>query len=167
MSSFADRNREAVINQLKDDKRIGGDKIRSVVPLMRVSVMLLVISGIVGVLVFQILFGFGGLQFGIGLILGYAGYVVVALRTMGKPRVIGAMGVLTNRRLLLLGSKRVGIAAEWDLSDLETIELNRRGNLLMMGKITVVPKGDSPMRFYISNRGMGGHFMDTYGELQA
>lgn len=167
MSSFADRNREAVINQLQDDERIGGDTILSVAPLMRVSVMLLVISGIVGVLVFQIIFGFGGLQFGIGLVLGYVAYVLVALRTMGTPRVIGAMGVLTDRRLMLLGSKRVGIAGEWNLSDLDSIELTRRGNLLVMGKIKVVPREDNAMNFYLSNRGMGVHFMDAYRELQA
>ena len=167
MSSFADRNREAVINQLQNDERIGDDTILSVAPLMRVSVMLLVISGIVGVLIFQILFGFGGLQFGIGLILGYVAYVLVALRTMGTPRVIGAMGVLTNRRLLLLGSKRVGIAGEWNLGDLEAIELTRRGNLLVMGKIRVVPKEGNRIGFYLSNRRMGVHCMDAYRELQA
>ena len=167
MSSFSERNRAAVINQLEGDKRIGNDKILSVAPLMRVSVMLLVASGIVGVLVFQILFGFGGLQFAIGLILGYVGYVVIALRTMGSPRVIGAMAVLTNRRLLLLGSKKVGIAGEWNLSDIDDVELNRKGNLLMMGKITIIPKGGDPMRFYLSNRGMGVHFMDSYRESQA
>ncbi len=165
MSSFSDRNRAAVISQLEDDKRIGNDKILSVTPLMRVSVMLLVASGIIGVLVFQILFGFGGIQFAAGLILGYAAYVVIALRTMGEPRVIGAMAVLTNRRLLLLGSKKVGIAAEWNLSDLDDIELNRKGNLLMMGKITIRAKGENPMRFYLSNRGMGVHFMDSYRGL--
>ncbi|MDJ0665355.1 MAG: hypothetical protein QNJ75_12455 [Acidimicrobiia bacterium] len=167
MSSFADRNREAVINQLQNDERIGTDTILSVAPLMRVSVMLLVISGIVGVLVFQILFGFGGLQFGIGLVLGYVAYVLIALRTMGAPRVIGAMGVLTDRRLMLLGSKRVGIAGEWSLSDLDSIELTRKGNLLVMGKIMVVPKEGKAMGFYLSNRGMGVHFMDAYRELQA
>jgi hypothetical protein len=167
MSSFADRNREAMINQLKSDERIGNDQILSVAPMMRVSVMLLVVSGIIGVFVFQIIFGVGGLQFGAGLLLGYASYVVVALRTMGKPRVIGAMGVLTNRRLLLLGSKKVGIAAEWKLADLEDIELNRRGNLLVMGKIAIVPKDGNVLRFYLSNRRMGAHFMDAYRELQA
>ena len=167
MSAFSDRNRAAVIKQLQSDERIGKDTITSVAPLMRVSVMLLVASGIIGVLAFQILFGFGGIQFAIGLILGYAGYVLIALRTMGNPRVIGAMAVLTNRRLLLLGSKKVGIAAEWNLSDLEDIELNRRGNLLMMGKITIIPKGEDPVRFYLSNRGMGVHFMDSYRERQA
>lgn len=166
MSSFADRNREAVIRQLQNDARIGNDEILSVAPLMRVSVMMLVVSGIVGVLLFQILFGFGGVQFAVGLILGYAAYIVIILRTMGSPRVIGAMGVLTNRRLLLLGSKRVGIAAEWELSDLEGIELNRKGNLLVMGKIRVVPRDGDGVRFYLSNRGMGVHFVDTYQNLR-
>ena len=127
---------------------------------------MLVLSGIIGVILFQFLFGYGGLQFGIGLILGYAAYIVIILRTMGSPRVIGAMAVLTNRRLLLLGSKRVGIAAEWQLSDLDGIELNRKGNLLVMGKITVVPSGGEPLRFYLSNRSMGAHFIDSYRELQ-
>lgn len=167
MSSFSDRNREAVISQLQSDERIGNDTILSVTPLMRVSVMVLVVSGIVGVLIFQMIFGFGGFQFAAGLLLGYAAYVIVALRTMGKPRVVGAMGVLTNRRLLLLGSKRVGIAGEWRLSDLEDIELTRKGNLLVMGKIKVIPEEGNAMRFYLSNRGMGVHFMDTYQALQA
>jgi len=86
---------------------------------------------------------------------------------MGKPRIVGAMGVLTNRRLLLLGSKKVGIAAEWNLTDLEDIELNRKGNLLVMGKIAIVPKDGNVLRFYLSNRRMGAHFMDAHGELQA
>jgi hypothetical protein len=167
MSSLADRNREAVINQLKGDERIGNDQVLSVAPMMRVSVMLLVVSGIIGVFVFQAIFGVGGLQFGAGLLLGYAAYVVVALRTMGKPRIIGAMGVLTNRRLLLLGSRKVGVAAEWKLADLEDIELNRKGNLLVMGKIAIVPKDGNVLRFYLSNRKMGAHFMDAYRELQA
>ena len=133
---------------------------------MRLSVMMLVISGILGVFAFQAAFGLGGIQFGIGLLLGYAAYVLIILRTMGPPRIIGAMAVLTNRRLLLLGSRRVGVAGEWRLSDLADIELNRKGNLLVMGKITLIPREGDAMRFFLSNRAMGRHFMDAYQELQ-
>ena len=123
---------------------------------------MLVLSGILGAFIAQILFGAGGLQFGGGLFVGYAVYVLYQIRTMGQPRVIGAMAVLTNRRLLLLGSRKVGVAEEWKLSDIEAIDLLRKGNLLVMGKIVIRPKGRDGIKFYLSNRQMGQHFIDTY-----
>ena len=166
MSSFAERNREAVTRQLQNDDRIGGDKILSVAPLLRVSVMMLIICGIIGVVVFQTIFGYGGLQFGIGLVLGYAAYVVYMLATMGPPKMLGGMAALTDKRVILLGSKRSGKFAEWDLKDLESIQLTRRGNLLVMGKITIVPRDGDPIRFFLSNRIMGLHLFEAYSGMK-
>ncbi len=166
MSSFAERNREAIIRQLEGDSRLGSDKILSVAPVMRASVMMLVFSGIIGVIVVQYIIGFGGFQFAIGLIAGYAAYIAYLLATMGQPRMIGAMGVLTNKRVVLLGSKRVGIAGDWKHSDIETIKLLRKGNLLIMGKIAITPVGAKRLDFFLSNRGMGLHFMEQYEKLR-
>ncbi len=166
MSSFAERNREAVIRQLQGDDRIGGDEVLSVAPVMRVSIMMLVISGILGVMVFQVVLGSGGIQFGLGLAVGYGAYVGYLLATMGHPKLVGAMAVLTNKRVLLLGSKKIGVAGDWEHRDLETIELNRKGNFLVMGRITIVPTDGQRLRFFLSNRRMGMHFMETYGGLR-
>jgi hypothetical protein len=162
MASFADRSRQAYIEQLQKDPRIGEDTITSIVPVMRVSVMMLVFAGLIGVVGVQAWLGFGGFQFLLGMAVGYLAYGAYVLGTMEPPRFIGAMAVLTERRLLLLGSKRVGVAAEWELSAIEEITQLRKGNLLIVGKIAIKPTGSDPLRFFASNPAMGRHFMEQY-----
>jgi hypothetical protein len=111
-----------------------------------------------------VVFGNGGLQFGIGLFVGYAAYIAYLLITMGAPRVIGAMAVLTKNKLVLLGTRRVGVVAEWQRKDIDDIDVLRNGNMLVMGKIRIRPKGEDGMVFYLSNRDLGRHFIDTYRE---
>ena len=45
---------------------------------------------------------------------------------------------------------------------IEDIELLRKGNLLIMGKIAIKPKAGEPTRFFLSNRGMGRHLVEQY-----
>jgi hypothetical protein len=162
MSSIADRNRERLIKQLDGDPRIGKDKVLSAVPMIRGSFVMLVLWGVVAAMLAQIGFGTGGLQFGIGLFIGYAAYVIYLLVTMGPPRVIGAMAVLTKNKLVLLGTRRAGIVAEWPRKNIEAIDVLRRGNLLTMGKIRILPSGEDGILFYLSNRQLGRHFVETF-----
>ena len=166
MSSIADRNRERFIQQIQADSRLEGGKVLGAAALMRVSIMMLVLAGIVGAIGSQIIFGEGGLQFGLGLLAGYAAYVAYVLATMGQPRVIGAMGVLTNKKVVLLGSRRAGMIGDWKLTEIEDIELLRKGNLLIMGKIAIKPKGEDRLVFFLSNRRMGHHFVEQYRDLR-
>lgn len=153
-----------MLQQLQSDTRIGKDKVLSAAALIRGSFVMLVLSGIVGAFIAQIVLGNGGLQFGVGLFVGYAAYIAYLLMRMKPPRVIGVMAVLTNRRLLLLGSKKVGVAAEWQLNQLEAIDVLRKGNLLVMGKIMIRPKDGDDLLFYLSNRKMGHHLVDTFNQ---
>lgn len=166
MASFAERNRERVIQQFESDPRIGKAKVLSVAPLIRGSFVMLVFSGVVGAIAAQVFLGNGGLQFIAGLIVGYAAYILYKMRTMRPPRFVGAMAVLTKSKLLLLGSRRVGVVAEWPVKDLESIEVLRRGNLLVMGKIAIKPAGEERIVFFLSNRSMGNHFVDAFNEMR-
>jgi hypothetical protein len=165
-SSYADRTRERVIQQFESDPRVGKGKVLSVAPLIRGSFVMLVLSGVFGAIVAQLILGNGGLQFGLGLLVGYALYVGYKFWTMGQPRMIGAMAVLTKDKLMLIGSRRVGVAAEWPLQQIEAIEVLRRGNLLVMGKIAVKAVDETANVFFLSNRSMGHHFIDTFHELR-
>jgi hypothetical protein len=162
MSSFADRSRERLMQQLDGDPRLEKAKVLSATPLIRGSVVMLMISGIVGALILQVIFGSGGFPFAIGLVLGYTAYIVFKLYTMGPPKVIAVMAALTRNKLILLGSRRVGIAAEWDRKSIEDIDLLRRGNLFIMGKIAIRVSGEKPVKFFLSNRKIGQHFVDTF-----
>ena len=166
MASFAERNRERVIQQFESDPRIGKGKVLSVAPLIRGSFVMLVLSGVVGAIAAQLIFGNGGFQFIAGLVVGYAAYVLYKMRTMRSPRMIGAMAVLTRDKLLLLGSRRVGVAAEWRTKNIERIDLLRRGNLLIMGKIAIKPVDEDGVVFFLSNRSMGIHLVESFGELR-
>jgi hypothetical protein len=166
MTSFADRNRERIIQQFEADPRIGKEKVVSVAPLIRGSFVMLVFAGVIGAVLAQIILGNGGAQFGLGLLVGYAAYAGYKLWTMNQPKIIGAMAVLTRKRLLLVGSRRVGVAAEWPLKELEDIEVKRRGNLLVMGKIIVKPIGKDGVTFFLSNRSMGNHLIDAFNEMR-
>lgn len=164
MTSFADRNRERLMEQLERDPRLKKAKVLSAAPMIRGSVVAMMISGIVGALIFQLIFGTSGFPFAAGLIVGYGGYIAYKLYTMGEPRVIAVMAALTRDKLVLLGSKRVGIAAEWDRKNIESIDLLRAGNLLVMGKIAIRPAGEEPIIFFLSNRKIGRHLVETFNE---
>ncbi len=127
---------------------------------------MLVFAGVIGAVVAQMVLGTGGVQFGLGLLAGYAAYAGYKLWTMSPPKIIGAMAVLTKKKLVLVGSRKVGIAAEWPLQELEDIEVKRRGNLLVMGKIVVKPVGKDGIAFFLSNRSMGNHLIDAYAEIR-
>ena len=154
-----------MLQQLQGDPRIGKDKVLSAAALIRGSFVMLVLSGILGAFLGQMVLGTGGLQFGVGLFAGYAAYITYLLVRMKPPRVIGVMAVLTNKRLLLLGSRKVGIAAEWKLSDLEGIDVLRKGNILVMGKILIRPKDGDDLLFFLSNRKMGHHLIDAFNQI--
>ena len=166
MSSFAERSRNMLIEQLTNDPRVGGEKVISAAALMRGSFVMLVLSGILGAFVVQIIFDAGGLQFGIGLGLGYLAYIALFYYRSERPRFIAAMATLTDKRFLLLGSKRVGIAGDWKLSEVEDLKLIRKGNIFMMGKVGLHVVGEERRRvFFIANRKMGYHLVESYDEL--
>ena len=166
MASFAERSREAYIRQIQDKPQIGNDNVLSAVPLMRMNMIMLLVAGIVGALAVQTLLGFGSLQFPLGLAVGYVAYFAYVLGTMEQPRFLGAMGVLTDKRIILLGSRRVGVAGEWSLSHIEDVEQQRKGNLFIAGKILIKPIDGNPYRFFVSNPAMGTHFVEQYRQLR-
>jgi hypothetical protein len=166
MSSFADRNRERFLTQIQGDIRLEGGKALAAAALMRVSIMMLIVAGIIGAVGAQILFGEGGLQFGLGLVVGYIAYVAFVLTTMGPPRIIGAMAVLTNKKVVLLGSRRTGMIGDWKHNEIESIELLRKGNIIIMGKIAIYPVDGDRIVFFLSNRRMGHHFIEQYQQLR-
>ena len=154
-----------IIEQLTNDPRIGGEKVVSAAALMRGSFVMLVASGIVGAFLGQIVLGSGGLQFGIGLVVGYVAYILFFWFRMEAPKFIGAMGALTEKRFMLLGSRRVGVAGEWSLKEIDDIELLRKGNIFVMGKLGLNVKGEDRRVFFIANRKMGRHLVESYKEL--
>ena len=105
---------------------MGGVRVRAATALMRVSLFALIFSGIVGALLAQIAFGEGGLQFGAGLFIGYLAYGIYLYATMGEPRVFGVMAALTNKKVVLLGSRRAGIIAEYAIDEIEQLQILRR-----------------------------------------
>jgi hypothetical protein len=166
MSSFADRNRELLIERVQGDPRLGGAKVRAATTLMRISLFALIFSGIVGALLAQIAFGEGGLQFGAGLFLGYLAYGIYLYLRMGEPRVVGVMAALTNKKVVLLGSRRAGIIAEYAIAEIENLEILRKGNLLIMGKLALTPAGGERAIFFTTNRRMATSFVEEYEEIR-
>lgn len=165
MASIADRNRELLIARLGADPRLEGMEILAAAALMRVSVFALVAAGIIGAVGGQLAFGEGGIQFGLGLILGYVGYFGYRYLTMGEPRVIGLMAALTPKRLLLLGSRKAGVIGDYKIRDIEALEILRKGNVFMMGKIGLTPAGGDQIVFLSTNRRMGIDFVARFHDL--
>jgi hypothetical protein len=166
MSSLVDRNRELMIERLRGDPRLGGAEVVTAMPLMRVSIFTAVVAGVVGALVSQLVVGQGGLQFLLGMVAGYLAYAAYLLRTMGEPRVIGAMAVLTPEKVILLGSRRAGIAAEYNLADLESLEIRRKGNLLVTGKLGINPIQGESVTFFTTNRNLAAAFVAEFDEIR-
>ena len=135
-------------------------------PLMRVSIFTTVFAGIIGAIVFQMIFGQGGLQFGVGMVAGYLAYFGYLMRTMGEPRVIGVMAVLTPKKVVLLGSRRAGIVGEYDIADIESLEMVRKGNILIMGKLALSPSTGDKVTFMTSNRQIAAGFVAEFEEIR-
>jgi len=165
MASFADRNRELVIARLEANPHLEGAKVRAAAALMRVSIFALIAAGVIGAIAGQLAFGEGGLQFGIGMVAGYAVYFGYRFRTMGEPRVIGGVAALTDRKLILIGSRKSGVVGEYNISDIESLEMLRRGNLLIMGKIGLTPVGGDRVTFFSTNRRMGDDLVEQFNEI--
>ena len=166
MSSIADRNRDLLIERLQGDARLGGGKVLAAATLMRVSIFMLIGAGVLGAIVGQLIFGEGWVQFVVGVAVGYFAYYQFITRTMGPPRVIGVMAVLTDARVVLLGSKKAGVVGDWALDEVESIDLIRKGNLLIMGKVAITPVGGDRSSFFMSNRKMGREFVAKFQELR-
>ena len=126
-----------------------------------------VLAGILGVIFAQLLFGEGGLQFGIGMAGGYAAYFGYLALKMTEPRVIGAMAALTDSKVVLLGSRKAGIIGEWQLRKLERLEMTRKGNLFIMGKLAITPVGGETMTFLTTNRRLAQSFVEGYHEARS
>ena len=166
MGSIADRNRDLLIQRIESDPRLEGAKVLAAAALMRVSVFVSVAAGVVGALAAQAAFGAGGFQFAAGLVAGYLVYFLYLWRTMKEPRVIGAMSALTAQKLLLLGSRKAGIVAEYALAELEDLRMLRKGNLLFMGKLEVRPAGAEPITFMTANRRMAMHLVAEFEKIR-
>ncbi len=165
MSSNADRNRDLLIKRIQGDPRIGEDTVVAATALMRVSIFTMMGSGVIGLVVAQVIFGEGMGQFLLGMALGYLVYFGYLARTMGQPRVLGVMAVLTDKKIVLLGSRKAGIVGEWPVTQIESLDLVRKGNLLVMGKIALTPIGEDRINFFTSNRRLGREFVAKFQEL--
>lgn len=165
MASIADRNRELLIQRLQNDPRLSGADVLAAAALMRISVVALVAAGLVGALGGQLVFGEGGIQFGLGLALGYVAYFGYRYRTMGEPRVIGIMAALTDKQIVLLGSRKKGIVGKYNNREIKSLEVLRKGNLLMMGKIGLTPADGEQIIFLSTNRRMGNDLVERFNSL--
>ncbi|MCP3997816.1 MAG: hypothetical protein GY722_22550 [bacterium] len=166
MSRFAEQTRERIVKQLQGDPRLSGETVLAGATLTRISFFILGASGVAGFIFMLAFFGSGGLQLAIGLLLGYAAYIAFLLYVKGGPRVLGLFGVLTKRKLVLLGSSRAGVIKEWKLKQIESMELLRKGNLIVMGKLAIKPSQEEQMVFFVSNKGLGIHLVEKYQELR-
>ena len=165
MGKFAEQTRERIVRQLQGDSRLSGETVLAAATLTRISFFMLGASGVAGFIFMLAFFGSGGLQLGLGLLIGYSAYILVLLYVKDGPRVLGLFGVLTKRKLILLGSSRVGIIKEWKLRELESLEMIRKGNLIVMGKLAIKPRKEDRMVFLVSNQGLGRYLVEKYEEL--
>lgn len=166
MSSIADRNRDLLIQRIQNDPRVAGDTVLAATALMRVSIFMMMGSGVIGLVAAQLILGEGMIQFVTGMTLGYLIYFGYLAKTMGQPRVLGVMAVLTDKKIVLLGSRKTGVVGEWPVAEIESLDLVRKGNLLVMGKLALTPIGDDRMTFFTSNRRLGREFVERFHELR-
>ena len=155
-----------MIQRLQGDSRLGGAKVVAATPLMRVSIFVTVFAGVIGAIVFQLILGQGGLQFGAGMVAGYLAYFVYLRQTMGEPRVIGVMAVLTPKKVILLGSRRAGIVGEYETAEIESLEIIRKGNIIMMGKLALTPATGDKVTFMTTNRQIAAGFVAEFEEIR-
>lgn len=166
MSSISDRNQEILVERIQGDPRIGGGKVLAATALMRVSIFALMSAGVLGLIAGQVLLGDGILQVFAGMLLGYGAYLFVLMRMMGEPRVIGVMAVITDTRLVLLGSRKAGVVGDWKHDEIESFKLTRKGNILVMAKVAITPVGGDPMSFFASNRRLGHKLVEQFEEIR-
>ncbi len=165
MSAISDRNQEQLIKRIQGDPRIGGGKVVAATALMRVSIFVMMGAGVLGLIAGQVLIGDGILQVFAGMLLGYGAYLFILMRTMSEPRVIGVMAVLTEKKLLLLGSRRAGVVGDWKHDEIESLKLTRKGNILVMAKVAITPVGAKPISFFSSNRRLGQRLVEQFEEI--
>jgi hypothetical protein len=165
MSPIGDRNRQLLVNRIEGDPRLEGAKVHAATALMRISIFATVAIAIAGAIIAQAVFGEGTVQFAAGMGAGYIGYFVYLFATMGEPRVIGVMAALTDTKVVLLGSRKVGVVAEYRFEELEKFGLLRKGNLFKMSKIAIKPVGGDQVTFLASNRRQAAIFVEEYQRL--
>lgn len=165
MSSLGERNKKALLTRLEADPRLQGAKVRGATALMRISILATVVAAVAGAIAAQAIFGEGTLQFAVGMAAGYLGYFAYLFATMSKPRILGAMAVLTDKKVVLLGSRKIGVVAEYEFDELQTIEMLRKGNLLRMGKFAIAPLDGERIIFFTSNRRQATSFVEEFRKL--
>ena len=105
-------------------------------------------------------------EFGAGLALGYLAYFAYLAATMSEPRMIGAMAVLTKKRVLLLGSRKKGVVGDYPVAEIESLEMVRKGNILVMGKLAITPADGETLTFMTTNRHMARDFVAQFEEMR-
>jgi len=165
MSSIGERNRKQLLARVEGDPRLGGARVRAATALMRISIFATVVAAVSGAIVTQSIFGEGTAQFAVGMGAGYVGYFVFLFATMTKPRVLGAMAVLTDNKVVLLGSRKIGVVAEYEFDELQSIEMTRKGNLLRLGKLAIAPVDGERTTFFTSNRRQAADFVEQFEQL--
>lgn len=151
---------------MQGDPRLNGEKVIAATALMRVSIFVTILAGIVGAIAAQAMFGPGGLQFAIGLALGYLAYFGYLAATMGEPRVIGAMAALTPKRIVLLGSRKKGVVADYPVQEISNLEMTRKGNIFVMGKVAMTNPQGEHLTFLTTNRRMAQDFVARFEEMR-
>jgi hypothetical protein len=164
---MADRNRELLIQRVENDPRLDGEKVIAAAAVMRISILVTVVAGLIGAVVLQVILGEGALQFALGLALGYIAYFAYLAATMNEPRIIGAMAVLTKTRFVLLGSRKKGLVAEYPIGQIESIDMLRKGNIFIMGKMAIKPQGEARLTFMTTNRGMALDLVTKFEEMRS
>ena len=162
MSPIGDRNRQLLTTRIERDPRLEGAKVHAATALMRISIFATVAIAIAGAIIAQLVFGEGTVQFAVGMGAGYIGYFVYLFATMGEPRVIGVMAALTDTKVVLLGSRKAGVVAEYRFEELDSLEMPRKGNLFRMSKIAIKPAGADQITFLASNRRQAAIFVEEY-----
>lgn len=154
------------MQRIQSDPRLKGEEVISATALMRVSIVVTVVAGIVGAIALQAILGPGGLQFGIGLALGYGAYFAYLFATMGEPRIIGAMAALTPTRVILLGSRKVGVVADYPVQEITKLEMIRKGNMFITGKMAITTPEGQDLTFWTTNRRMAQDFAARFEEMR-
>ena len=85
---------------------------------------------------------------------------------MKEPRIVGAMAALTKKRVVLLGSRKKGIVAEYPVAKIESLEMTRKGNIFVMGKMAIKPPDAERLTFMTTNRRMAQHFVAQFKEMR-
>lgn len=154
-----------MIQRVESDPRLEGATAKAAITMMTFSFSVMVLVGVLGAFVAQVIFGEGGVQFVVGMAAGYAAYSAYLALTMKKPRVVGVTAALTDKKLILLGSRRAGVVGEWKFRELDDVELVRKGNFFIMGKLAIRPSNGDALIFFTPNRRMVQDFVAVYQQI--